>query len=88
VNDSNVFTIFVTDELKKWGSNIKMFNDIFIYNVLSASKFINQLIKKEGCIFDVACVHDWLSSIAGLIVKNETAIPLIFHVHSTEWGRS
>jgi glycosyltransferase involved in cell wall biosynthesis len=88
VNASNVFPVFVTDDLKKWGSNIKMFNDIFIYNVLSASKFINQLIKKEGCIFDVACVHDWLSSIAGLIVKNETAIPLIFHVHSTEWGRS
>jgi glycosyltransferase involved in cell wall biosynthesis len=88
VNASNVFPMFVTDDLKKWGSNIKMFNDIFIYNVLSASKFINQLIKKEGCIFDVACVHDWLSSIAGLIVKNETAIPLIFHVHSTEWGRS
>jgi glycosyltransferase involved in cell wall biosynthesis len=88
VNASNVFPMFVTDDLKKWGSNIQMFNDIFIYNVLAASKFINQLIKKEGCIFDVACVHDWLSSIAGLIVKNETAIPLIFHVHSTEWGRS
>ena len=88
VNASNVFPMFVTDDLKKWGSNIKMFNDIFIYNVLSASKFINQLIKKEECIFDVVCVHDWLSSIAGLIVKNETAIPLIFHVHSTEWGRS
>ena len=88
VNASNVFPMFVIDDLKKWGSNIQMFNDIFIYNVLAASKFINQLIKKEGCIFDVACVHDWLSSIAGLIVKNETAIPLIFHVHSTEWGRS
>jgi glycogen(starch) synthase len=33
-------------------------------------------------------VHDWLSSIAGLIIKNETKIPVVFHVHSTEWGRS
>jgi glycosyltransferase involved in cell wall biosynthesis len=88
VNASNVFPMFVTDDLKKWGSNIQMFNDIFIYNVLAASKFINQLIKKEGSVFDVACVHDWLSSIAGLIVKNEISIPLVFHVHSTEWGRS
>ena len=88
VNAGNVFPMFVIDDLKKWGSNIQMFNDIFIYNVLSASKFINQLIKKEECIFDVVCVHDWLSSIAGLILKNETSIPLVFHVHSTEWGRS
>jgi glycosyltransferase involved in cell wall biosynthesis len=25
---------------------------------------------------------------AGLMIKNETKIPLAFHVHSTEWGRS
>jgi len=85
---SNVFPMFVVDDLKKWGTNIRLFNDIFIYNVLSATKFINGLIKKEGYTFDVVCVHDWLSSVAGLVIKNETKIPLVFHVHSTEWGRS
>jgi len=85
---SNVFPMFVIDDLKKWGTNIRLFNDIFIYNILSATKFINGLIKKEGYTFDVVCVHDWLSSIAGLIIKNETKIPVVFHVHSTEWGRS
>ena len=29
-----------------------------------------------------------MSSVAGLVIKNETKIPLVFHVHSTEWGRS
>jgi glycogen(starch) synthase len=85
---SNVFPMFVTDDLKKWGANIRLFNDIFIYNILSAAKFINSLIKKEGYKFDVVAVHDWLSSIAGIIIKNETEIPVIFHVHSTEFGRS
>jgi len=85
---SNVFPMFVTDDLLKWGTNIRFFNDIFIYNVLSATKFINGLIKKEGYKFDIACVHDWLSSIAGIITKNETKLPVVFHVHSTEWGRS
>ncbi|MGQ9725872.1 MAG: glycosyltransferase family 4 protein, partial [Candidatus Bathycorpusculaceae bacterium] len=85
---SNVFPMFVIDDLKKWGTNIRMFNDIFIYNILSATKFINSMLKKEGCNYDVVCVHDWLSSIAGIIVKNETKVPLAFHVHSTEWGRS
>jgi len=85
---SNVFPMFVTDNLKKWGANIRLFNDIFIYNVLSATKFINGLIKKEGYKFDVVAVHDWLSSIAGIMIKNETEIPVVFHVHSTESGRS
>ena len=85
---SNVLPMFVTDDLKKWGTNIRMFNDIFIYNVLSASKFINSMLKKENCHYDVVCVHDWLSSIAGTMVKNQTKVPVAFHVHSTEWGRS
>jgi glycogen(starch) synthase len=84
---SNVFPMFVTDDLKKWGTNIRLFNDIFIYNILSATKFINSMLKKEGSNYDVVCVHDWLSSIAGVMVKNETKVPAVFHVHSTEWGR-
>lgn len=85
---STVFPMFVTDDLKKWGTNIRSFNDIFIYNILSATKFINSMLKKEGCNYDVVCVHDWLSSISGIMVKNETKVPVTFHVHSTEWGRS
>jgi glycosyltransferase involved in cell wall biosynthesis len=85
---SNIFPVFVTEDLLKWGTNIRFFNDIFLYNVLSSTKFINSLVKKEGYKFDIVCVHDWLSSIAGNIIKNEIKIPVVFHVHSTEWGRS
>jgi len=85
---SNVLPMFVTEDLKMWGTNIRFFNDIFISNVLCATKLINGLIKKEGYHFDVVCIHDWLSSISGIITKNETKIPTVFHVHSTEWGRS
>ena len=85
---SNVFPMFVVEDLRKWGKDIRFFNDVFIYNVLSATKFVNGLIAKEGYNFDVVCVHDWLSSVGGLIIKNETKIPVVFHVHSTEWGRS
>jgi len=85
---SNIWPFFVVDDLKKWGTNLKLFNDIFIYNILSATKFINGLIEKEKYNFDIVCVHDWLGSIAGLVIKNETKIPVVFHTHSTEWGRS
>jgi len=85
---SNVFPVFVTEDLRRWGTNIRFFNDIFLYNILSSTKFVNGLIRKEETKFDVVCVHDWLSSIAGNIIKNETKIPVVFHVHSTELGRS
>jgi len=85
---SNVFPVFVAEDLRRWGTNIRFFNDIFLYNILSSTKFVNDLVKKEEVVFDVVCVHDWLSSIAGNIIKNETKIPVVFHVHSTEWGRS
>jgi glycosyltransferase involved in cell wall biosynthesis len=85
---SNVFPMFVAEDLRKWGTNIRFFNDIFLYNILSSTKFINDLIRKQDYKFDVMCVHDWLSSISGIIAKNETKIPVVFHVHSTEWGRS
>jgi len=85
---SNVFPMFVTEDLRRWGTNIKFFNDIFLYNILSSTKFINDLVRKEDYEFAVVCVHDWLSGIAGNIIKTETKIPVVFHVHSTEWGRS
>jgi glycogen(starch) synthase len=85
---SNVFPFLVTEDLRKWGTNIKFFNDIFLYNILSSTKFVNGLIRKNDYKFDAVCVHDWLSSISGMIIKNETKIPVVFHVHSTEWGRS
>jgi glycogen synthase len=85
---SNIWPFFVVDDLKKWGTNLKLFNDIFIYNVLSATKFLNDLIINEKYVFDIVCVHDWLGSIAGLVIKNESKIPVVFHTHSTEWGRS
>jgi glycosyltransferase involved in cell wall biosynthesis len=85
---SNVFPVFVVDDLKRWGTNIRFFNDIFMYNVLSSTKFLNELVKKKGIHFDVVSVNDWLSCISGLITKNESKMPVVFHVHSTEWGRS
>jgi len=85
---SNIFPVFVAEDLRRWGTNIRFFNDIFLYNILSSTKFINDLIRIEGYKYDVVCVHDWLSSMAGNVIKNETKIPMVFHVHSTEWGRS
>ncbi len=76
----------LSDELKRWGEGINLFNDIFAYNFLSASKFINKLQYEEN--YDIISIHDWLSSIAGILIKRNTNFPVVFHVHSTEELRS
>lgn len=88
VDASNVFPLFVAEDLRRWGANIKFFNDMFVYNTLAAAKMINDVIAKQGYEYSVVSINDWLSSIAGLVCKNEVEIPIMFHVHSTEWGRS
>lgn len=88
VDATDVFPLMVIEDLRKWGTNLKFFNDIYAYNLLSASKFVNLLVRDEGEQFDIVVIHDWLSAIAGLIIKRELEIPVVFHVHSTEEQRS
>lgn len=78
----------VAEDVKKWGRGIQLFSKILVYNYLSASKLVNELIRKENFKYDIVAAHDWLSVIAGITVKRETGLPLVFHVHSTEKGRT
>jgi glycosyltransferase involved in cell wall biosynthesis len=78
----------VAEDVKKWGRGIQLFSKILVYNYLSASKLVNELIGKENFKFDIVVAHDWLSVIAGITIKKETGLPLVFHVHSTEKGRT
>jgi len=88
VEISEILPALVAEDLRKWGRGIKFFSNIFVYNILTASKLVNDLVKKEEVKFDVISAHDWLSVIAGASVKSELNIPLVFHVHSTEKGRA
>jgi glycosyltransferase involved in cell wall biosynthesis len=88
LDSSEIFPIFVREDLKRWGHHIKFFSDIFAFNYLSASKLVNQLIKKEQRKFDIISFHDWLAGFAGIMVKNNTSLPAVFHVHSLEEQRS
>jgi glycosyltransferase involved in cell wall biosynthesis len=78
----------VAEDIRKWGRGIHLFSKIMVYNYLSASKLINELIRKEGIKYDIVVAHDWLSAIGGMTVKREIGLPFAFHVHSTEKGRT
>jgi glycogen(starch) synthase len=78
----------IAEDVRKWGRGIQFFSKILVYNYLSASKIVNELVKKEGFKYDVLVAHDWLSVISGVTAKRELGLPLVFHVHSTEKGRT
>jgi len=78
----------IAEDIRKWGRGLHMFSKILIYNYLSASKLVNELIKKENIKYDIVIAHDWLSAIGGITVKKEVGLPFAFHVHSTEKGRT
>ncbi|PVX27561.1 MAG: glycosyltransferase family 1 protein [Candidatus Bathyarchaeum sp.] len=78
----------VAEDVKKWGRGIRFFSKILMYNYLSAAKMINELVRAEDFKFDLVVAHDWLSIIAGITIKKELGIPLAFHVHSNERGRT
>ncbi len=83
---SNVFPVFVDEELRRWGQGFKFFADILSYNVLAANKYVNDVARKwKG---DVIVSHDWLGAMAGMISKQNMKAPFIQHFHSTEYGRS
>ena len=85
---SNVLSLIADHGLRRWGAGLKFFSDIMIYNTLSASKLLNDLIIEQGNKFDMVSYHDWLSGMSGLMVKQNSDLPCVFHVHSTEWGRT
>lgn len=78
----------IAEDIKKWGRGIHLFGKLMVYNYLSAAKLVNELVKKEGVKYDLVVAHDWLSVMGGVTVKKESGLPLAFHVHSTEKGRT
>lgn len=86
---SHTLPLVIREDLKRWGTGLKFFADVFCYNYLSATKFVNQLIKKEKRNFDIVSFHDWLSAFSGIAIKdNVKKLPCVFHIHSVEEQRN
>ncbi|MEM0481026.1 MAG: glycosyltransferase family 4 protein [Candidatus Aenigmatarchaeota archaeon] len=88
VDVMDIFPYVVKEDLRRWSWHLKFFADIYTYNILSSTKFVNLLIKKEKRKFDIISFHDWLSAFAGIISKKNTNLPAVFHIHSVEEQRS
>ena len=88
IDISEIFPDVVAEEIRRWGPGMNFFSDVMVYNLLASTKLANDLIPHENKYFDVLSIHDWLSSMAGITLRKSTSIPMVFHIHSTEKGRT
>jgi glycosyltransferase involved in cell wall biosynthesis len=73
--------IFLSPETLSWGEGLRFLEDLLSLNQLSAASIM------ENGPFDLCVAHDWLGLLGAMAVKKE-GIPMIFHVHGLEVGRS
>jgi glycogen(starch) synthase len=85
---SKPYYLCADHELRSWGPYFTFFADVLSYNIISASQLVDSIVRKNRRSFDIVDAHDWLGIMGGMVGKKELHIPLIFHVHSTEVGRS
>jgi len=78
----------IAEDIRKWERGIQFFSKTLVYNYLTASKMVNELVRSEGFLYDIVIAHDWLSAMGGIAIKRELGLPFAFHVHSTEKGRT
>jgi len=79
----------IAEDVRKWErGGIHHFSKVLVYNYLTASKMVNELVRSEGFLYDIVISHDWLSAMGGIAIKRELDLPFAFHVHSTEKGRT
>lgn len=75
-----------SEQWRSWVGGTEFIGNVLLFNVLSANEFLNNM--KSGKDYDLVVCHDWLSAISCSVIKESTDIPVIFQLHSTEWGRS
>ncbi len=86
---TDLLPVIVPEDVKRWPVKAQNdFAEVFMYNILAATKTINLLVRSDKRNFDVVVAHDWLSAIAGITCKKTLNKPLILHFHATEHGRT
>lgn len=88
VDFTNEFSLVSNNDLQQWGDHLSFFSTVLGYNIFSASKLISDIKKTEHQSVDIIDAHDWLGILGGMMAKEAMDKPLVFHVHSTEVGRS
>lgn len=73
--------IFLSFQTLSWGAGLEYLLNLFCYNQLA----LDALMQQGG--FDLLVAHDWLALPGGMAARR-SGIPMIYHVHGLETGRS
>ena len=85
---NQTFQLFANEDISSWGEHFQFFSDVLNYNITSAYLFHQKIKDSKVKKPDIIDGHDWLGVIGGMAAKKALNVPLVFHVHSTEQGRS
>ncbi len=86
---TDLLPLIVPEDVARWSTWAQnYFAEMFMYNILAATKTINSLARTNKRSYDVIASHDWLCAMAGIVCKKGLKKPLVFHFHSTEHGRT
>jgi glycogen(starch) synthase len=72
---------FFSAQTLAWGSGLDLLLDLLSFNQIAAA----HLLREKP--FDLCVAHDWLDLPGAMAVKRK-GLPMIYHVHGTEMGRS
>jgi glycogen(starch) synthase len=83
----DTFLLFANNDVRSWGTHFQFFSDVVNFNITSAYNFYRNSREKTRPT-DIIDGHDWLGIIGAMAAKKVISAPLVFHLHSTETGRS
>lgn len=85
----DLLPVIIPEDVDEWSmSSQNYFAEVLVYNILSTTKTVNDIVGEDGIGFDIIVAHDWLSAMGGIAIKRALDLPLVFHIHSTEQGRA
>jgi glycogen synthase len=81
-----VHPAYTTDKLAKRYTNTDEFPPDFVRGAMAYAKKIEKIAKKYKA--DLVHAHDWMTFPAGIRAQELLSVPLITHIHSTEYDRT
>jgi len=86
MNIQDILPVLSSLDVQGWApADQNFFLETVLFNQLVADHLIR--VHRSGARFDLIVSHDWISAIAGVLIKRNLEIPFVFHFHSTEQGR-
>lgn len=88
LNIRDTLPILSPGDVQSWAQRDQnFFQETVLFNYLSADHLVRVICGEKKKKMDLVVAHDWMATLAGMLIRQNLRIPLVFHLHSTEQGR-